>query len=161
MAWMNPDGLYKKYGTEKTVVQKGGEYANKGHFREVEIRLDLTTLTQAETIQSDTIFIPAGVRISEIKVVTHTAAATGVAIDLGLIRTDRTTELDYDGFLAVFPIASMNVAGETTTLTGGVATAGALVGTTLANIGYITCSATTATAFTAGVIYVTIKYYTP
>lgn len=161
MAYLNADGLYKKIGTEKAVVQKGGEYRNPGQFREVEIKLDLTTLNQNEVIQSDTIFIPSGVRIAEVKVVTHTAATNGVAIDLGLIRMDRTTEIDYDGLLAAFVLASMDSAGETTILTKGSATAGALIGTTTSNIGYISCSATTAAAFNAGVIYVTIKYYTP
>lgn len=161
MAYLDNAGLYRKYGTEKTVTNNVGEYKTFGALREVELKIDLTTLTQTETIQSDVLTLPAGVRIQEIEIVTHTAAATGVAIDLGLIRTDRTTELDYDGLLAAFPTASMNAAGEKTIITDNTTYDGALVGTTLANIGYITCSATTATAFTAGVIYVRIRYYRP
>lgn len=161
-SWLDNAGLYQKYGVDKTTVGKGGEYRNNGHFREIEVKIDLATLTEAETVLDDNIFIPAGVRISEIKVVTQTAAATGVAIDLGLIRTDRTTEIDYNGLLTAFVTASMDAANETTIITvPGAALGGALVGTTTANVGYLTCSRTTATAFTAGTIIVTIKYYRP
>lgn len=163
MAYINADGLYQKIGPEKAVPNKGGEYRNNGQLREVEFKIDLTTLTQTETPLSDTVFFPAGVRVAEVKVVTHTAAVTGTAIDLGLIRTDRTTETDYDGFLAVFPTASMNAINETTILTGTTATAGAYLtaGTLVQQPSYVSCSRTDGTAFTAGIIYVTIKYYTP
>lgn len=160
-SWFDPDGLYRKYGTDKAVPNKGGEYRNDGHLREVEVKLTLSGLTESETIQSDQIFIPAGARLQEVEVVTQTAAATGVAIDLGLIRTDRSTEIDYDGLLKAFPTGSMDAAGETTSNKVGATYAGDLIGTTLANVGYISCSRTTSTAFTNGVIFVTIRYYMP
>lgn len=162
MSYLNADKLLLKFGTEKATATTTGEYHNYGQFHEVEMKLTLSALTQTESIQADVTTLPAGARISEIKVVTHTAAATGVAIDLGLIKSaDRTTEVDYDGLLAAFPTASMDAAGETTILTAGSTYVGAKVGTTLAFTSLISCSATTATAFTAGVIYVTIKYYMP
>lgn len=159
--WTNNDGLTLKYGLDRTTGTKSGEYVTTGALREVEVKINLADLTETETVLSDVTFMPAGARIAEIKVITTTAAATGTAIDLGLIRTDRTTELDYNGFLAAFPTASMNAAGETFVLVQGSANVGALVGTTLANVGYITASRTDATAFTAGAIVVTIKYYIP
>lgn len=159
--WTNNDGLTLKYGLDRTTGTKGGEYRTNGLLREVEFKINLADLTETETVQSDVVFIPAGVRIAEVKVYTTTAAATGVAVDLGLVRTDRTTEIDYDGLLAAFPTASMNAAGETLVLTQGSTNVGALVGTTTANVGYVTASRTTATAFTAGAIVVHIKYYTP
>lgn len=162
MAYLTADNLYLKFGTEKATATKAGEYRNNGQLHEVELKLDLTALNQSEVIQADVITIPTGARIAEVKVIAHTAAATGVAIDLGLIRSsDRTTEIDYDGLLAAFPLASMDATGETTVLTKGSSFAGALVGATTSQIGLISCSATTATAFTAGLIYVTIKYYMP
>lgn len=161
MSWMNDDGLYLKYGTEKATANIGGEYRTNTSLREVELKITLTDLTATETILSDQVFIPAGARIQEVEVVTHTAAATGTAIDLGLIRTDRTTELDYDGLLAACPTASMNAAGEKTIFSDNTTYDGALVGTTLANTGYVSASRTDATAFTAGVIYVKIRYYMP
>lgn len=160
MSWFNTDNLLLKFGNEKATVTPAGEYHNYTQMHEVEVKIDLTTLTQTETIIADVTSIPKNARIAEVKVVTHTAAATGTAIDLGLIRmSDRSTEIDYDGLLAAFPTASMNAAGETTVLTAGVATGGALLGTTTSQIGMISASRTDATAFTAGVLYVTIKYY--
>lgn len=156
-------GLYTKFGVDQTTPMAGGEYHNYGQMREVELKITLSDLTETESIVSgaDNVFIPAGVRIAEIKIVTHTAAATGTAIDLGLIKTDRSTEIDYDGLLAAFPTASMNAAGETNIIVDNTTYDGALVGTTTAYVGQVSCSRTTATAFTAGVIYVTIKYYKP
>lgn len=159
--YMDPDGLYRKYGTNKTTANIGGEYRRGGHLRELEFKIDLTALTETETILSDQVFVPAGARIQEIEVVTHTAAATGVAVDLGLIRTDRTTEIDYDGLLAAVVTANMNAAGEKNIYSDNTTYDGALVGTTIANVGLVSASRTTATAFTAGVIYVTIRYYMP
>jgi len=166
--WLDPDGLFRKFGTDKTTANKGGEYRNNEKYRTLEFLIDLPTLTETETPLSDTVFMPAGARIQDVVVTTQTVAATGVAIDLGLVRTDRTTEIDFNGLLAAFPTAQMSTAGERYTMQTeqtvpltGVGT-GALVGaTTGANPGYVTCSRTTATAFTTGVIHVQIHYYMP
>ena len=161
MSWNNPDGLLVKFGTEKATANIGGEYRTNGHLREIEFKIDLTDLTQTETIQSDQVFLPSGARIQDLIVVCHTAAATGTAIDLGLIRTDRSTEIDYNGLLAAFPTANMNAAGEINTVDIAHTYKGALIGTTTSNVGYFTASMTDATAFTAGIIFVTIRYYMP
>ena len=166
-AWNNSDGLYLKYGLSKTGSNVAGEYVTTGDLREVKLTLTLSGLTQSEVIQSDVQILPAGARIKEVEVVTTTAGATGTAIDLGLIRTDRTTELDYDGLLAAAPIAMHNSAGErtiytaVTTVPASATGTGALIGTTLAYNGYITCSRTDATAYTDGVLNVYIRYYIP
>jgi len=162
--WLNTDGLYLKFGPEKTTPNKGGEYTTTGALREIKFKIDLTTLTELETPLSDTVFFPK-MRVHSIDVLTHTVAATGVAIDLGLVQTNRTTEIDFNGFLAAYPIAQMSTAGELVSIQQEVTVPvsmvglGALVGTTTTNPGYVTCSRTTATAFTAGVIIVTIRYY--
>jgi len=167
MAYLDNTGLYRKYGTEKTVANLAGEYKNYGLLREVELKIDLTKLTQSEVIQSDQIWLPKGARIVEVEVLAQTAAATGTAIDVGLTRDDRSTEIDFDGLLAAFVTASMNTAGERSiirkdvTVPTGLAGTGALIGTTLANTGYISASQTDATNFTAGVIILTIRYYMP
>jgi hypothetical protein len=167
MGYLNADGLYKKYGTDKAVANVAGEYRTPGDLREVQVILTLANLTQSEVIQSDVQVIPAGARIKEVEVLTHTAGATGTAIDLGLIKTDRTTEIDYDGLLAAMPIAAHNSAGErtiysaVTTVPASATGTGALIGTTTAFTGHITCSRTDATAYTAGVLRVTIRYYMP
>jgi|SRR6185503_14633984 len=164
MAQMDNTGLYQKFGVEQTVTQAGGEYRNNSKEREIEILINLATLTETESVVTgaDNIFFPAGVKITEIEILVETAAATGVAIDLGFVRTDRTTEIDYDGLLAAFVTATMTVGNKVVLRKGGTQ-AGAMVGSGVAttNVGHITCSRTTATAFTAGVIKVTIRYERP
>jgi hypothetical protein len=165
--WMNQDGLYLQYGTERATVNTAGEYTTTGGLREVEVKINLPALTQSETVVSDTTFIPAGVQIQEVEVITTNVAATGAAIDLGLIRTDRSTEIDYDGLLAAYATGTMDAIGERTiftkssTVPASATGTGALIGTVTANIGYLTCSRTTATAFTTGDIIVKIRYYRP
>ena len=154
--WTN-NGMTRKYGPDRTIPQTAGEYRTVAELREIEVKIDLTKLTQTETVQSDTVFFPKGMKIEQIDIFVDTAAATGIAIDLGLVKSDRTTEIDYDGFLAAMPTATL-AAGAKVTLVKGGTNVGALVGGTTTSVGYITCSATTATAFTAGSIRVRIRY---
>jgi hypothetical protein len=160
--WDDNAGLHQVYGVDQATTENGGEYRNYGNERSIEIKIDLTSLNQNEVVQMDNVFFPVGMKITEIEVFVETAAATGVAIDLGFIRTDRTTEIDYDGLLAAFPTATMTVGNKVVLRKGGT-NAGAMVGSGVAttNVGLITCSATTATAFTAGLIKVTIRYERP
>lgn len=160
-SWNNPYGPYQKFGPDKATPKKAGEYVTTGGMREIEVRLDLTDLTETETIVDDTVFIPAGVRLHEVEVITTTAAATGAAIDVGTIKTDRSTEIDYDGLLAAFPTASMNADGEVNSVVIGHTYVGADIGTTTAYKGYITASRTTSTAFTAGEVVLKIRFYVP
>lgn len=165
--WMDADGLYHKYGTTKTTPNTAGEYEGDGLIREIEVTITLAGLTQVEVIQSDQTFVPSGARIQSIELMTKTAGATGTAIDVGLTRLDRTTELDYNGFLAAAPLAIFDLAGERTVFTAASTVpasatgTGALIGTTLSNPGYISASQTDATSFTAGVVVVTVRYYMP
>lgn len=165
--WHNSDGLYIEYGTTKTTANQAGEFVKTGNMREVELKITLSGLTQSEVVQSDTTILPAGARIQEVELLTQTAGATGTAIDVGLIRMDRTTELDYNGLLAAAPLAVMDLAGErtiytaATTVPASATGTGALIGTTLAYDGLLTCSMTDATSFTAGVVKVLIRYYMP
>lgn len=161
-SWMNSDNLYLKFGPDKTTANKGGEYRTNAATRQVEFNIDLTTLTETETPLSDVVVIPVGMRIQDITIITETVAATGLAIDLGLIKnSNRTTEVDFNGLLADFPTASMDVAGETNTITATVTYGGALIGTTVAFDSLVTCSRTSATAFTTGKLRVRINMYKP
>lgn len=164
MGYLDNTGLYRKYGTDKATTATGGEYRNDGLLREIEFKIDLTTLTETETPLDDNVFFPK-MRVQEVEVITTTAAATGVAIDVGLIQTNRTTEIDFNGFLAAFPTAQMDLAGERTIFTSATTVpasatgTGALIGTSTSTVGYVSASRTTATAFTAGVVLVKIRYY--
>lgn len=156
--WMNNDGLYIKYGTDEATAGKAGEYGTDvAGQRVIEFDLTLTGLGTAAAIVDDNVFIPAGVRIQKVEIINSTAATSGgsAALNIGLQRRDRSTELDYDGLVAAAALATFNAAGETSTLTAGATGAGALIGTTTAYSGYITADYDTA-AFTAGVLKVRV-----
>lgn len=162
------NNLYKKYGTDRATATTAGEYTMVGDMHVVEAVLTLSALTETETIVADTTFLPAGMRIQNVELLTVTAAATGVAIDVGLIKvSDRSTEVDYDGLLAAAPTAVMDLAGERTVYTAATTVpasatgTGALIGTTLAYNSHISASRTTATAFTAGVVKLRITMFKP
>lgn len=158
MAWMNKDGLYLQYGTEKTVPTTGGDFRSPGELRTMEVQFDLATLTTSAVIvdNANTTFFPKGMLIEEVSVVTDKAAVGGTSISVGLVKMDRTTALSTTAFVAALPIASINVAGEKNVLTAGQTYAGAYVGTTSAEPGYITALA--AGTFTDGKVTVRIKY---
>lgn len=160
--WLDNAGLYQKYGVDQTTSGTGGEYRTNGKEREIEFTLNLVTLTEAETVVDDNIFFPVGVKITEVEIFVETAGATGVAIDVGFQRTDRTTEIDYDGLLAAWVVATMTVGNKVVLRKGGTQ-AGAMVGSGVAttNVGHITASRTTATAFTTGLIKITVRYERP
>lgn len=162
MAWMDNTGLYQEWGVEQAVNSKGGEYRTNGKEREIELTIDLATLTESETVLDNNITMPSGVKITEVEIFVETAAATGTAIDLGFVRQDRSTEIDYDGVLAAFVTATMTVGNKVVLRKGGT-NAGAMVGSGVATVypAYFTCSRTSATAFTAGRIKVTIRYERP
>lgn len=162
MAWNNPTGPYQKYGTEKTVPNTWGEFKEFGRLCTVEGTLDLTTLATGSTILSDVTYFPKGARIEEVEIVVQTAATSGgaAALNLGLVRTDRTTAYDADGFVAALALTALDAAGEKTVLRVGSTSAGAFIGTTLANVGLLVADYDTA-AYTAGVLKVRIRYYVP
>lgn len=162
MAYTTADGLRLKFGTEKATANKVGEYRTTGRLHEVQAKLTLTELGTASAIFGDVTLFPSGVRIEEVEIVAETAATSGGAavLNIGLIREDRTTALDADGLVAALAITAYDAAGEKTVIRVGSTGAGALLGTTLANKGYLVADYDTA-AFTAGVIVVTVRYYVP
>lgn len=166
--WTNNDGLFIKFGADE-----GRNYTSYGFAAEhsvmadgehqVEITLNpLTALGTGSNIVSDTVTIPNGARITRVVVVTETAATSGgaAALNVGLIDQDRSTALDADGLVAALALTAIDAAGETTSLTVGATSAGALIGTTLSNTGLIVADYDTA-AYTAGKVKVRVYYYIP
>lgn len=158
--WFNNDGLMLKYGPTKAVATTAGDYKTFGELREVELTIDLTTLTSSPVIVNDVTFFQAGVKIQQVIVIASTAAVGATAtLDIGLQKLDRATEIDYNGIVAALPVGSIDATGEQTTLTPGATYAGVLMGTTTgSDPGYLTANYNTA-AFTAGVVRVRIQYY--
>lgn len=162
VTWFNPDGLEVRFGTDEAIASTAGEFNLLGKIHQVEIVLTGTAIVTTDgTIVEDFLVLPKGARIHEVVVIAQTACTgTGAVLNVGLKRTDRATELDYNGLVAALPLTSLDSAGETTTLNVGSSFAGALLGTTLANNGYL-CADWDTAAFTAGVINVRINYYMP
>jgi hypothetical protein len=163
-SWFDNSGLFQVYGVDQATTENGGEYKTFGELREIEISLTLNATNFAfgatNYIPFDNIFVPAGVRIQEVETFVETAGAGATAtLDVGLMRTDRSTVTSATGLVAGKTVASMT-AGEKVVLTVGSTFAGALIGTTTANVNYITVRVNTAN-FTAGVIKVRVRYYRP
>lgn len=160
--WMNSDGLYVKYGTDEGTPTTAGTFPTMVSGQHVtELRIPaLTALTATAAIIADTTVIPSGATIAKVEVVAETAATSGgsAALNIGLSRLDRSTELDYDGFVAAMALTAIDATGETTVLTKGSSGAGALVGTKLANAGVLTADYDTA-VYTAGELVVRVYWY--
>lgn|SRR6185295_3080723 len=164
MAYMDNTGLYIKVGTETAVPSTGGEYVTTGELREIELTLNLTAAAfpfgATNYILNDNVFLPSGVRIQEVETFVETAGAGATAtLDIGLMRTDRTTVTSANGLIAAKTVASMTT-GEKAVITAGGTFAGSLIGTTTANVNHITARVNTAN-FTAGTIKIRIRYYRP
>jgi hypothetical protein len=164
--WNNNDGLFIKFGTAEGVsTHPGGTYYNAdGGYNITEVVVSLASLTQTETILNDVVWIPANSHIVYVDCFCVVAGATGTAIDVGLIDQDRSTEIDYNGFLAASPAANYSAVGEhnrfysTHTQVAGLTGTGALIGTEVTNTGYVSASMTDATAFTAGKLRIRIAW---
>lgn len=162
--WLDNSGLFQVYGVDQATTENGGEYKTYGELREIELSLTLNAANfpfgATNYVPFDNIYIPAGVRIQEVETYVETAGAGATAtLDVGLIRTDRTTVVSATAFVAAKTVASMTT-GEKVVLGVGTSFAGALIGTTIANVGHPTVRVNTAN-FTAGVIKIRIRYYRP
>lgn len=162
--WINSDGLRVWIGNTEAEVTRSGEQQSLDGTRVFETIIDLANLGSSSALLEDTrtTVIPSGLRIDEIQVINETAATSGgsATLNLGLVRQDTTTTYDADGLLAVAPLADYNAAGETISYKIGVTGVGALVGTTLANAGFLVADYDTA-AFTAGRLLVRIIGHVP
>ena len=130
-SWFDADGLYHKYGTLKAVPNKGGEYKTYGPLREIEIKLDISTLTTTAAIISDQVFFPKAVFLEDVVVEVQVAVATSTSVSVGLVQSnDRTTAISGDvAILNAALLATLTPAGQKITYVGGSTSAGSLVGT--------------------------------
>lgn len=156
--WLNADKLYIKTGVDEATNSIAGEYSNLGATREVEFKLDLTTLTSSDAILDDNVMIPKGAFIEEV-VVIATEAATGSSstLTLGLYKTDRSAVVDADAFVNAAALTTIDAAGETTVYRIGTSGVGSSVGTAIAENGLLSGKYGTS-AFTDGTIRVRVRY---
>jgi hypothetical protein len=164
--WLNGDGLFVALGPAEGTATNSGEYRHVGgrHIAEFIISLpSLPTVSSGdEQILSDSVTIPNGAFIEEVRVtVLKETTGTNANLDMGLVDQDRSTEIDFNGFLAAADAFNAGTdLGTVTTFNVGTTEAGALIGTKITNTGLVTASAETAD-WTAGVIKVEIFYSLP
>lgn len=164
--WLNNDGLFIQYGTDKAIVETAGEYLSYGANRIIECRIDLTTLTSTAAIQSNTTVFsapPSGqLYIEKVELTVETASTGGTTFSMGLIQMDRATiPANYStAFVNAMAQASTAAVGDLITLSAGSTSAGGLIGSSPANATgpyYITALA--AGTYTAGIIRARIYYH--
>lgn len=160
--WFNGDGLLVKLGTVEATPGIGGEEEVRGKQRVTEVKVTASTIAASSTIMEENVYIPKGARIEVVEVVGETActAAGAATLDVGLIRSDRTTVISATGIVAALAKTAIDADGEYNKLVIGSTGVGASVGTTLAANGYITMRVNTG-PYTAGVIRIRIYWYMP
>ena len=174
--WLNKDGLFLQFGTDKATSENWGEYAIDGENRVIEGFLDLTTLAtaSASVISTNLIFPapPSGqMIIDRVELTVETAATSGgsATLKVGLIQMDRSTvPSNYDhAFINGETLAAMATVGDRQVYVGadsvpaGSTHGGILIGSAPANATgpyYLTAQAGTA-VFTAGKVRIKIYYH--
>lgn len=159
----NADGLLVKYGRIEGQAGRAGEYRTNTGVRVLEFAVDLVDVASAAAVFDYHAVFDKGWLIEKVEVETTVAVTgTNAVLNIGLQRTDGTTELDYDGLGTAAALTQTAMAAKGTILTyiKGTSNAGALLGTSLANNGLLTLDYDTA-AFTAGRISVRVHYSVP
>jgi hypothetical protein len=163
--WDNSDGLRVFWPGAAGTVTRGGEVIS-GMRHTTEFKLALASLptvasSNKQIILENCVF-PNGAFIEQVDVfVVKETTGTNANLDLGFVKTDRSTELDFNGLLAAAD--AFNGGTDLGTLTAfnvGTTEAGALIGTQLAFDGILTANAETAD-FTAGVLQIRIYWSIP
>lgn len=159
MAWINEDGLKVRFDAERIVRFEGGEYNFGTPYRTIEVEIDAALIGTSATMFGEGVIIPRNSRIESVELIAETALTNLTSLDIGLQRLDYATELDYDGLVDDVLLASLNVDGEKTVLTAGVATAGTLIGETTLYPGRITATRTGTVG--VGKLIVRVNLYVP
>lgn len=158
--WLDPDGLYRQYGTSKAVPTTMGDYLSYGEWRDIEFTVSLATgspyATAGTYVIGNTTFLGTSIFLESVNVSVEVAAAGGTSISVGTQRLDRSTNVSTTNILAATADGTLVAGYNNTTFTGG------LVGTTITptqlpdGSAYVTI--TTIGTHTAGVIKFRLRY---
>jgi len=175
--WTNNDGLFIRYGADEAEVAPGGQLSTDGSLHEIEVVLPYTDFDSAtpslpHSTDSFGVVVPKGARIEEIVTVVETQFTSSGTIgsstlSMGLKKaSDRSTELDHDGFTtasATGTALGLATVGTKTVIRVGSTGAGALLGTTLSENGVLVLANTAHATHphTAGKIRIRIRYLFP
>lgn len=162
--WTNNDGLRIVYGADEGTAGRVGAHNLLGTYHIVTAKITYADFAATAAILDHQLVIPKNARIDKVEVVTTTAwdsAADNFVMNVGTIKKSATTgaesEQDYDGLVAALPQASMDPAGDYQTIDVNHTYKGALLGTTLAENGYL-CFDYDTGAPTAGAAIVRVFY---
>lgn len=158
-SWDNADGLHLTFGPDKAIPTTAGEFKTYGELRTTEVKIDLSTLAvTTPLILANTTYFPK-CRIEEVVIEVQTAATSSGSgtLDIGFIKQDRTTELDYNGLIAAEVKGTIDTAGKKVTYINGTSKAGALIGTTTTDVGLLVANVNTA-VYQTGIVYIRIKW---
>lgn len=162
--WLDPDGLYRQFGTSKAVPTTAGDYLSYGETREIEFTATLAaTAGGATTIIGNTTMFPSGVFVEQVEMDVEVAAAGGTSFSVGTMRADRTTTgsggTAAGSFITGEVLATVTPAGKKVIYTAGTSAAGTAIGTTTAfTDGFAYITLTNVGTFTNGVMKIRIKY---
>jgi hypothetical protein len=163
--WLNADGLFLQYGTDKTVPEVAGEFRMPGANRVIEVLIDLTTLTSTAAIQSNTEIFPDGanIYIEKVEVTAEVGAATGTSFSVGLIQMDRATiPTNYSTALINAEVtATVATAGMSQTYYQNTTHAGGLIGSfpAAATGPYYITALSAGSTYTTGKMRVRVYYH--
>lgn len=158
-SWMNTDGLYVQYGTQKAIPTTAGDYLSYGETRDIEFTVNLGSApysTAGTYIVGNTTFLGTNIFIESVNYDVETAAAGGTSVSIGTMRSDRVTGVSATNLSAAVATGTLTAGASATVNTGGI------VGTTVTttqfpdNFAYIT--ATTIGTFTGGVVKFRVRY---
>lgn len=161
--WTNDDGLYLRFGVDEATVTEGGTLPPNGDMQVAEVKITAADIAATAAIVANGVLIPEGARIHKCVAIVVTAldsAGDAATLNVGLVDQDRSTEIDYNGFVTAGAEATFDTAGKIVEYTQGSTAHGALIGTTLSNAGLITMDYDTE-PFTAGELIFRVEYFVP
>jgi len=85
-SWLNADGLFVQFGTQKTIPEEAGDYKTYSSNRMLEVLVDLKSLSTSPQVQSNTVFFPSGynVFVEKVELSVDEASAGGTSFSVGL-----------------------------------------------------------------------------
>lgn len=158
-SWMNNDGLYVQYGTQKAVPTTMGDYLSYGEWRDIEFTVNLANApysTAGTYIIGNTTFLGTNIFIESVNYDVELAATGGTSVSVGTMKLDRTTSISNTNLSAAVATATLTQGASATVNTGGI------VGTTVTNSTFTDGSAyvtvTTIGTFTQGIVKFRVRY---
>lgn len=157
-SWRNSDGLIVYFGPKEGTSGQGGEYVTEGARRNIEVIVDMTTLTTTAQYLDQHFEVPKGAFIEYVETETLVAATSSGSgtFSVGLKQSDQSTNISDTALVNASTTSAITAAGTRQILNIGVTGVGASVGTALAANGLITSKVSA--VYQAGRVLVRVYY---